>query len=163
MSTPAGLRRNYLSILHFGHTEYTVEQGSDAADAIRQTPQYKDAYKEAVAWQKAVETAEAKAAGRPPRTDAVCEPSCDEFALNAVANGWLVGEKIAASSDNYTPQVADNQRRHLGGQPLDVHALAAEEYGPQPASPAGAPWRRAQQAAAMDEHEPALSRGLEHA
>jgi hypothetical protein len=157
---PEGLHRDAPSLLHFfGGPNWTVDPSSPAADAIRGTQQYEDALREGIAWSKAVEATEAKAAGRPINPDAVCEPACDIFALNATANGWVIGEKITAASDNYTPQVADNQRDHLSGQPLDVHSLAAE----QPAqTDAGAPWRRAQEV----RHEPeaeAPSRGIDPA
>jgi hypothetical protein len=118
MSVPEGLHRDYSEIIHFGRPGWTVDPASEAADAIRKTTEYKAAYKDAVAWHKASQAAEAKATGQPAVP--VCEASCDEFALNAAANGW----DLEASTDNYTPQAP------LVGRPLDVHSLGSQQPAP---------------------------------
>jgi hypothetical protein len=51
----------------------------------------------------------------------------------------VIGEKIEASTDNYTPQVADNQRDHLGGEPLDVNSLGAQQAQREPAPSTATP------------------------
>jgi hypothetical protein len=124
-----GLHRDGPSLLPFFGTGWTVYPDSPAADAIRRSPHYQDARREGIAWSTAVEKAEAKAAGREPHDPPYCEPACDVFALNATANGWLIGEKLEASTDCYTPAVPADQRRvleSLGREPLDLTTLEAQ-------------------------------------
>jgi hypothetical protein len=135
---PEGLHRDAPSLLHFfGGPNWTVDPHSPAADAIRKTEHFKDAEREGIAWSKAV----SKADGTPPDYPQYMPDACDIFGLNAAANGWLIGEKLEASTDNYTPSVPADLKRTLergGAKPLDVYSLSTA-VASRTATPAAQP------------------------
>jgi hypothetical protein len=112
-----GLHRGGGLLPFFG---WTVDPASPAAEALRKTEQYRAAFTEAKSWQSA-EGIE------------VCEPSCDVFALNATANGWVVGEKIEAIG-NHTPVVnaTHDGLVAMGRKPVDLDTLGQEAPEPAP-------------------------------
>jgi hypothetical protein len=133
-----GLHRDGPSRLPFFGSGWTVDPASPAAKALRQTEQYKDAFREGMDWSRKVAAAEHS--GLPP-----CEPACDIFALNATANGWLVGEKLEAQSEHYAP-VAGPSRDSLvamGRKPVDLETLGPQASAAPKAGPSVEPQARA--------------------
>jgi hypothetical protein len=118
---PPGISRDPWMLRLLGFDGFTVDPDSPGAAALRQTEHYRDAYREGEAWSRA-EIAAGPAVHRGTRPD---PGGLDIFALNATANGWLIGEKLEAIG-YHSPQVPANQMevlRRQGREPLDLEGL----------------------------------------
>jgi hypothetical protein len=118
---PPGIDRDPWMLRLLGIDGVTVDPDSLGATALRQTDHYKDAYREGEAWSKA-EIAAGPDLHRGTTPDA---GGLDIFALNATANGWIIGQKLTAQG-NHIPRVPANQMdvlRRLGREPVDLDDL----------------------------------------
>jgi hypothetical protein len=118
---PPGISRDPWMLRLLGFDGVTVDPDSLGAAALRQTEHYRDAYREGEAWSRA-EIAAGPAVHRDTKPD---PGGLDIFALNATANGWLIGEKLEAIG-HHSPQVPANQMdvlRRQGREPLDLEDL----------------------------------------
>jgi hypothetical protein len=129
---PEGLRHEPLTINGVRVHDYEIDRPSPAADLVRQTDHYRDAYNEAARWKNAESAAHADGTPAIPELShgpafATLDPGCDEFACNAAVNGWLIGEKLTAIGDApnpYSDSGHDDLARR-GAKPLDVTTLGA--------------------------------------